>query len=357
VLDLFVQETSERLDDGLIDDFARAAASTVIDDTTAPMARSRLLCSTAAAEACLVLVFNHLIIDQQGVDIFLADVADAYTSAMTGRPRQAGAAPRYADHAWRSARLADDHRSAIDYWRRRLENAPPELALPFTNVRPRERSFAGAAAEVRLGCGFTGPLAGLLQERKATTAGFFVAVLGAVLGRWTGQETIIVGVPSSRRRTRDDQAMVGFLIDTLPVRLDLAGLTTFDDLLRQARHRYAEALDHAGPSFDEIVTALAPPVPAQRSPVFQVWVNDLTAAAPAPDFAGLRARMVPPPAFAALFDLGLYLYRVEDELVLRLVHEVDLITYYSNTYHQVIDLWDRSSSMMLGAFKSIAKWR
>lgn len=320
--DLAVTDAPGPLDDADVDEFARRVTATVIGLQVAPLFRAHLLRS--ADQACLVLVFHHLVADQRTVEIVLEDLAASY-AASPPVP-----APSYADYAVAAAAKVGDERwtADLEYWRDLLAGAPPELALPFRlpgTAQPERQTLAGTVETVRLDAEFGRRLDTYLRDRATTSAGFFLAVFGAVLSAWSAQPTVVIGVPSSRRRSTVEHDVAGFLVDTLPIRLDLEGLRTFDDLLGHARNRYVAAMDHARPTFDAVVAALHRPHSGARNPVYQVWLNDLTDAAPLPSFDGVTVTPVLPPVHSALFELGLYLHRDGDDLLIRLVRAVDVV--------------------------------
>ncbi|GAB3988776.1 hypothetical protein GCM10029978_112060 [Actinoallomurus acanthiterrae] len=324
-IEVAVAETAGILSDEAVDGFVREAGSTVIDDGRAPMARVSLLRSTAEPRSCLVLVLNHLIADQRTVDILLERLGADYSQAVSGAHPELRPADRYADYARSAARQVGNSRwtADLDHWRRRLTGAPPELALPFRRPSAVRSGTAGAPVTERLGAAFTDRLTDYLRGRAATPATFFLAVLGHILSAWTAQRTVLVGVPSSRRRTEAEFNTAGFFVESLPIRLDLDGLRTFGDLLAHSRSRFTEAMDHSAVTFDTIVDAVRPPRVLGRNPIFQVWLNDLTDAAPPPHLAGLVTEDVTGPPRSALFDLNLYLSRGANGLSLHLIGAAD----------------------------------
>jgi amino acid adenylation domain-containing protein len=336
---LAVTDTDAEVTATVAETFAGDAATIPLSERLAPMARAYLLRSSATKHSCLVLVFNHLVADQQTVDLILTGLAADYVRALAGGPLSATEpAPRYADYAIaaQSSLGSCQWADSIEYWRRRLDNAPPELSMPFRfPATDSWRDLNGAASTRRLGSVLSAHLAAYRRERATTTAAFFLAVFGFVLAAWSGQDTVVIGIPASRRRTEADQDLAGFMLDTLPVRLDLAGQRTFDELRGHAQTRYIEAMEHSGPTFDEVVGALRPPREAGRNPVFQVWLNDLTGAAPPPRLGDVTAEAVLPPVHSALFDLGLYLHAETEGLTLRLVRAVD--RYRAEVANELMD--------------------
>src|ERR1035441_8507093 len=163
-----------------------------------------------------------------------------------GEPAPLAPAPRYASYAAAATARAGDEAwtSDVAYWRDRLAGASPALLLPSRLADGTVQGFAGAAESLRLPPEFRQRLDAYLREQGATMAGFFLAVFAAVLSGWSGQSTVVIGLPSSRRRSASQRQLAGFLVDTLPIRVDLAGVGAFSDLLRHVRTRYAEAMEH-----------------------------------------------------------------------------------------------------------------
>ena len=303
------------------EDIVRRVAAAVVEEHRAPMLRAHLWLPADGDRSLLVLVFNHLVADQESLDVVLAELAEHYATGTL----DAGPAPSYARHAAAgAARIGDPRwRADLEHWRARLDGAPPELTLPFRGEGAPGRGFAGDARTARLDPEILVELERFLRRRNSTMAGFFLAVFAAVLSVWSGQRTVVIGLPSAHRRAETDPGLVGFVVDTLPIRVDLEGLATFADLLDHVRDRYTEAMDHALPPFDAVLASLPLRRASTRDAVFQVWLNDLTAAAPAPGLGELPATSVLPPVTGSLFELGLYLHRDGDDLVLRLTRALD----------------------------------
>src|SRR5262249_51128715 len=110
-----------------------------------------------------------------------------------------------------------------------------------------------------------------LAERYGTTL-YTVLLAGfdVLLHRYSGQTDIIVGSPMIARGRAALAGLVGYLSNTLPLRLDLSGDPSFGDLLRRARGMVVQALQHQdfpSPAMAERLGGVRDP---SRSPVFQV---------------------------------------------------------------------------------------
>ncbi|MFC0107891.1 non-ribosomal peptide synthetase [Kibdelosporangium aridum] len=299
--------STPNLDDNTVNAFVREYARRPISMSEAPMMVAGLLQSSTDDEACFVLCQHHLIADQHSVDLLMAELAHAYAAEMDGREPDLEPAPSYVEYA--SADHSVDMKR-FAYWRTVLADAPNELVLPAIEGRSGTRVRQVLAAEV---------VDNFVRARSATPAGLVLAVLATVLSAWSGQTTVVIGMPATRRLSPDEQRMAGFLVDTLPVRVDLPNAATFAEVLEHVHRRYVDALDHAVAEFDELVDQLRIPRRPGVNPVFQVWFNDLSRVAAPPSVPGLRAESVDVDTGQTLFDLNFYLRRTKAGYALDLV--------------------------------------
>ncbi|MDL2411020.1 condensation domain-containing protein, partial [Rhizobium calliandrae] len=75
-----------------------------------------------------------------------------------------------------------------------------------------------------------------LSRQHGTT--LFMTVLtawAAVLSRLSGQDDIVIGVPSANRGRREIEELIGFFVNTLALRLDLSGAPSVAELLDRTR--------------------------------------------------------------------------------------------------------------------------
>ncbi|MFB7181090.1 amino acid adenylation domain-containing protein [Streptomyces sp. NPDC056257] len=273
-------------------------------------------------DGLLVAVLHHAIADQRSVDVFLGELAAAY-----GGFPPADEPPHFGDLLVDRAGREDpaEREAHLAYWVDRLRDAPRTHGLPFQARRPAVTTFEGGAVDSALSGADALALDGVARRLGVTPVAVVLAAFSTVLTSWSGQEEIVVGVPWSSRDGGPSEDVIGFLVDTLPVRVGVAAAESFSALVRQVSDTMIDAHGHAGADFEEIVRALGLPRNLSRNPLYQIWFNDLTHAAPAPAFDGVPAAPVEPATTGSLFDLGLYLHRDGDAgYRLQLVHARDV---------------------------------
>ncbi|MEU5538473.1 amino acid adenylation domain-containing protein, partial [Streptomyces sp. NPDC020362] len=294
--------------DQCVQEFARA-----LSDEPFPADRPRRALLGALTDAtrrrtALVLVVDHLVSDQRSLDLLWEALEERYTAELSGLPGHDGGAPvQYGDVI--AAAGADPLRQERDreFWRTTLAGVVPEIELPFQR-HPAQPSFRGAAVEEDLGPELSALIRQLGRYRRVSPSMVVLACYGRILADWCGQPEIVVGVPMSGRETEEAHDAVGFFMRTLPIRLATPPEALSDHLLEPVADALLAAADHGSLPFDEIVRAVGASRGLDRNPLFQVWFNDLTQAAPPRSFGGLGVRPVMADVRWSLFDLGLYLH-------------------------------------------------
>src|SRR5262249_15863572 len=118
----------------------------------------------------------------------------------------------------------------------------------------------------------------VLSQRHGTT--LFMTLLAAwatLLARLAGQEEVIIGAPVANRSRTEVESLVGFFVNTLPLRLDLSGSPTVSRMLQRVKTQTLEAQQHQDLPFEQVVEIVKPPRSMAYSPLLQVifaWENN-----------------------------------------------------------------------------------
>src|SRR6185295_16415276 len=189
---------------------------------------------------------------------------------------------------------------------------------------PAVPSLAGGAERLALGAGLSAELAALSRRCGATPFMTSLAAFQALLHRYTGQDDLVVGSPVAGRGRLELERLIGFFVNMLPLRADLAGDPSFQALLAGVRETALGAYAHQDLPFDRLVEDLSPDRDLALSPIFQVVfvVQDAPAR---PDLGpGIATAAAPVHSGTAKFDLALFLERGSDGLEAIAEHATDL---------------------------------
>jgi non-ribosomal peptide synthetase component F len=195
--------------------------------------------------------------------------------------------------------------SQVQYWKGRLAGAPPSLELPTDRARPAEPSFKGETVPVAVSAELSRSLQELARRQGATLYMALLAALQALLSRWSGQKDIVVGTPIPGRTRREAEGLIGLFVSSLPMRADLSGEPTFEELLDQVKETTLGAFAHQELPFAKLVEQLQPARYLSRLPIFQVIFVLYHEPQEALQLPGLKLRGLGGAPVMAKFDLTL----------------------------------------------------
>ncbi|MBZ4336686.1 non-ribosomal peptide synthetase, partial [Corallococcus sp. AS-1-12] len=223
----------------------------------------------------LFITIHHIAFDGWSTSVFYRELAAYYAAFLRGEASPLPALEiSYRDYArWERAHFQDAVLAEkLRYWRQRLSGATP-LVLPTTYARPPIQGFSGAVVNFAFNRAITERLKPLLVESGAT---FYMALLGAfavVLNRYSGQDDICVGSPVANRGRIQTEGLIGLFVNTLVMRVDVAGNPRFIDLLARIQRTAIEAYANQDVPFEKIVDDLQVARDTARSPLVQVILN------------------------------------------------------------------------------------
>jgi hypothetical protein len=270
-----------------------------------PLLRARLV-RLEEREYGLIVTLHHIVSDGWSLGVLFREMSALYEALSAGRPVPLAPLPiQYADYAWWHRQWLQGGllESQLGYWRRRLAGAPPQLRLPFDRPRPPVQSHRGTFVAGRLGAELTRGLERLGRAEGATLFMTALAGFDVLLHRLTGQEDVVVGSPIANRTHPLTESLIGFFVNTVPMRCELRDNPTFLDLLRRVRSSTLEAYDHQDVPFDRLVTELNIERSPSYNPVFQVLFVLQNAPLPELKLGNLTVHQVEPEFEAVKFDL------------------------------------------------------
>ncbi|MFC4046555.1 amino acid adenylation domain-containing protein, partial [Dactylosporangium siamense] len=288
------------------------------------------LAAGAPLRACLVrlapddhvlgLIWHHIVMDEWSALVVRRELTALYSGeALAPLPVQ------YADFAaWQRQWLdAGTTRQQLEHWRTRLADAPV-LRLPTDRPRPATMSPQADRLEFAAPADVLPPLLELSRQCGATLFMTLLSAFAVVLGRYSGQDDVVIGTPFASRTRAEVEDIVGFFVNSLAMRTDLSGDPTFAELVDRVRRTALDAYAHHDVPFEQVVEAVQPPRQRDQTPLFQVMfsldrVGDVRFV-----LDGVDSEPFPVRADDARFDLTLGLREADDGLSGLLVYRSTL---------------------------------
>ncbi|MES2299304.1 MAG: amino acid adenylation domain-containing protein, partial [Pseudomonadota bacterium] len=283
-----------------------------------PLVRARLL-RLRDDEHILLVTQHHIISDGWSIGVMVRELSALYGAFVQGLPDPLPPLSlQYADYAaWQRTWLQGEVlRAQVDFWKSHLTGAPALLAVPTDRPRPAVQGYAGASLALSLPAHLTAGLRALSARHGATLFMTMMAGWTALLARMSGQQDVVVGTPVANRQRTEMEAMIGFFVNTLALRVQMADDPTVAQLLAQVKASMLGAYQHQDLPFEQIVELLQPARSMSYSPVFQVMLSmSNTPGGGALVLPGLTLGAVEQTNTTTQFDLSLMLTDAGDHIV------------------------------------------
>ncbi len=220
--------------------------------------------------------FHHIIFDGVSLNqLFISELGAVYGAFSQGKPSLLPELQlQFADYAvWqRNTLTAPALERQISALERRLSGVPL-LELPLDRPRPAEQTFEGEKYKFRLDFDLVEDLKALASREGVTPFMVFTAAFNVLLQRYSNQDDIVIGTVVAGRLRPEWSNLIGFFVNSVPIRSNLGGNPTFLDYLRRVKGEVTEALATQDVPFEILVEELRVPRTRSHNPLFQVVIG------------------------------------------------------------------------------------
>ena len=300
---------------------ARAETKRSFHLTTGPLVRPTLL-RVDEQEHIVICTMHHIIGDGQSFEVLIAEMSQLYSAFSLGQPSSLPEVSlQYVDYAaWQRQWLqGEELEKRLSYWRKQLAGAPERLNLPIARPRPKVQQFGGAIQEVRLPRELTETLRELGRREGMTLYMLMLSAYVLLLNQYTDNDDIVVGSVYANRERVEAEKVIGILANTLVLRVDLAGATTFRDVMRGVRQVCLDAYTYQ--LSPELIREDMAKRGEDRERLFDVWFQFEKQLKEKLDMNGLETSWYAEGKEVTRFELSLCLGDYDDEIVGKLDYD------------------------------------
>ncbi|PLZ48403.1 non-ribosomal peptide synthetase [Fischerella thermalis] len=306
------------------------------DLSSQPLLRAKLL-RLDQQEYTLLLTLHHIIADGWSIGILIQELAALYAAFSRGEPSPLPELPiQYIDFAyWQRQWLQSDRiQTLLTYWKQQLGGKLPVLNLPTDRPRSPIQTFKGAQARLTLSPTLTAELKKLGHSEGVTLFMTMLTAFKILLYRYTGQTDILVGSPIANRNQTEVKSLIGYFVNVLVLRTDLANQPSFRELLSQVKSTALEAYIHQDLPFEKLVEELHLDRDLSYNPLFQVMFVLQNVPIPSPKLSDISITCQEGENGTAKFDLTLFVADTEHGLLITAEYNTDL--FNADTIHRLL---------------------
>jgi len=292
------------------------------DLTNGPLVRMQLVALGPERHA-LIFTAHHMVCDGWSFGMIVDELSKSYTAFRAGRIPMLPPPLSFADYA-RDLRSQGAGSGDREYWVAQFETVPAPLELPADRPRPPLKSYAGAMETHVLDAELFTRLKKAAPDLGGTMFVTLLSVFATLMQRLSGQEDLVVGVPSAGQTLAGCDELVGHCLNFLPLRMKCPADQSFASFAQATRQNVLDAYDHQNYTFGSLVHALKLPRDVSRLPLVSVMFNIDRSGFDHLRFEGLDFRVLTNAKQFVNFDIFFNLQQSDDRLEVECEYNTDL---------------------------------
>jgi len=247
-----------------------AAYKSPFDLERGPILRVRIF-TLSPQEHILLIVNHHIVGEGWSIGILLDELKVLYPAFKTDREVTLPPAVHSYEYVhWQNTIINSPEGERLwDYWQQQLAGELPMLNLPTDRPRLSIQTYNGASCNLYISETLTQQLKELAKSEKTTLYIVLLAAFNVLLYRYTNQDDILVGSPTTSRQRSEFIRVVGYLINIVVLRANISENSNFRDFLGQIRNTAIAAIAHQDYPFPLLVKRLQSHRDSSRSSIFQ----------------------------------------------------------------------------------------
>ncbi|MEM9385010.1 MAG: amino acid adenylation domain-containing protein [Pseudomonadota bacterium] len=302
--DLTTIEAGER--DQRLREWVGKVAREPFDLDEGPLLRTQLL-RLGERDHVVILVMHHIASDGWSAGVLARELTALYAGRVAGLDEVLPPLEvQYADWAIHERTVLDEAavEEELTYWRQRLAGMPSRVLAPDV-----EQASTPAECSFTVDARVADALDRLAAQEQASLFMVCLAAFSLLLGREGDSDDIVVGTDVAHRTHTAAEKLIGFFVNVLPLRTDLAGRPTFAELVGRVCEVCLEAYAHEDVPFARLASAVSDRRQDGRTPLIQVLFVLQNLPAVQLQLAELEAQVLELAAPTTKFDLAFFFRR------------------------------------------------
>ena len=228
--------------------------------------------SRSITQGELQLTFHSLVMDGWSFAILVRELVEGLAALHAGRdPEFADIDLHHGDYAlWKEEFLAS---GALDraraHWRRELQDFC-RFDVPGDRPRPQQRRFQGVIRSILLPGALSDHLIAAAKAQGVTLFSVAAAGLAIALQAAAGRTSVAMSTQMSVRDQQELEGVVGPLINTVILRLDVPRDSTIASVIAQCGAKLSDAIEHLHLPFEEMMEMAGEVSDVDRPPLCSV---------------------------------------------------------------------------------------
>ena len=161
--------------------------------------------------------------------------------------------------------------SVVSFWKGYLRAIPESHGLPLDRPRQMESSGKSSAVRFKLQSQVSSQIRAVCDAHSLTPNVFFLAVLAFLAGKYSAQETVVIGTPYETQEQEEIQGLFGCFTRYIPIRIDVDETSKTANWLAYVQGQFHSVWAHTRIGLDELIDLAAAPRNATMNPIWQLF--------------------------------------------------------------------------------------
>jgi len=312
-------------------------AELVFDLQNGPLLKCELI-KLAADRYVFMVICHHIVSDGLSMGLFFNELDTIYAALEQNvEPELKPLKVSFSDHV--STQLNWNRRAEAEaqlkYWLDKLAGSLEPLQLPLDKERPGVQSSKGDLLFGALSPELYSKVEKRARESQVSVFMYLTTVLNILLSRFSGQNTVLLGLPVANRENQGTDSIIGYFANTVVLRTDILEGQPFDELLMQVRSGVLEALSNQDTMFEDIVNGLNVERDRSRTPIFQTLISYEEVEHSQRTLGSLPLKNLEVPGKRARTDLSIWISKDPDTL--RFGFEYATSLFHKHSIQRLLD--------------------
>lgn len=271
LLNLYSEDLSDKDEvykKDFIEIFIKTEVNTVFDLHNGPLYK---LCLFKLENNSHLLIFtaHHIICDGWSMGIFLDELGKLYSGHIKDESSGLPESNSFTQYALDQKKFSQskEYNQIEQFWIDQFKDSVPVLELPTDFSRPAIKTNKSSRLDTTLDKDLFNEIKILSNKQGASLAITLRAVFEILLYKLSGQDDIVLGLPSAGQAITDNYHLMGHCINLLPIRCRLKDELTFAQYLKERKFATLDAYDHQQFTFGSLLKNLNIPRDPSRAPL------------------------------------------------------------------------------------------
>lgn len=223
------------------------------DLETGPLLRT-LLIELDDSTSVFLVILHHIIADGWSMGVFFRELMHFYNeSAITLIPPRI----QLLDYTmWQHNALQSTFATELSYWKKTLSDADLNTHFAYDHKKPSNPSYTGGKIPIRINEDLTARINALSKQYRVSPFMLLISILSVLVYVKTNAIDQTLGTVIANRNHADTEQLIGYLANTIPLRLKPNPNMAFNDFLAATKDIALEAYQNQNLPFNLLIRDL-----------------------------------------------------------------------------------------------------